>query len=76
MGHPFEEASARMVFMMHVLRLLAHIVNKGARERKLRRTLNRTHLEPGALQLAQSAYGKGNVVVSHSSNQIKCHSSS
>ena len=59
MGHPFEEASVRMLFMMHVLRFLAHILNKGARERKLRRTLTHTHLEPGALQSAQSAYGKG-----------------
>ena len=59
MGHPFEEASVRMVFMMHVLRFLARILNKGARERKLRRTLTHAHLEPGALQSAQSAYGKG-----------------
>ena len=36
--------------MMHVLRFLAHIVNKGARERKLRRTLTHAHLEPGVLQ--------------------------
>ena len=65
-----------MAFMMHVLRYLAHIVNKGARERKLRRTLTHTHLEPGALQLAQSAYDKGNVVVSQGSDHIMCHGSS
>ena len=59
MDYPFEEASVRMVFMMHVLRFLTHILKKGARERKLRRTLTHAHLEPGALQSAQSAYGKG-----------------